>query len=650
MSDYTRTPNLQLYKPTYLADGEQWGTHINLNADTLDASITALQTGGVFLPTSGGAMAGPLITITTGSPVSRSVQDRATDFLTPKDYGAICDGNSHPLSSRFSTLAAAQAVYPVATALTDEIDWCAIQTLINSGVANLNLSAGTYLINHPLTSSNGIAVTGQGVDATTIVQTLAGADGWQHTSSGHFKAYNLSFKCNGAGGCAFNLVFSGSVAGLTMRELNIGGNGNQTANYWHDGIKSVGPGLIDLTGVFVVGIQAALLSNVGNGLYVAPTASNVSGCYQIAIKNSTFDYWQNAIVFDSAGNDLGHNIQGVVLDWVNCVGCMQFVRVLSSILELVMHKCQGATYGAAVYVQQGYSSVIRDCYFIVYAPDATRAITAQLPQDVLYFTDGGTWWIEDNRIQINSSATVNYVVNFQGAFVGAVLRANSVYTNGATCTGYINIASGVTVIDERSTQFGFWGSWPKVTNPNANGGTRNMAALGTLTAIDAPVSDNWQQQGTYIGWNYTSARGATDFINSHGSGAGGYYFYTTSSSPGATPTLLAQISNNAIFTCNGTITKLVTSTGTAYSLAATDSSLVLTPTGTFTLTPGPASGGNVNRSFYVKSTAAFAVNSNAPNIVQLTGGSSTTAILPATAGKWAWLQSDGSNWQIMASN
>ncbi|MCT1391459.1 hypothetical protein M4D76_24665 [Peribacillus frigoritolerans] len=47
-------------------------------------------------------------------------------------YLAIGDGTSHPLSERFSTLANAQVIFPHATALTDEIDWCAIQGVLNS--------------------------------------------------------------------------------------------------------------------------------------------------------------------------------------------------------------------------------------------------------------------------------------------------------------------------------------------------------------------------------------------------------------------------------------------------------------------------------------------------------------------------------------
>lgn len=41
MSDYTQTPNLHLYKPTYGADYDQWGNHLNSNADALDSAFSA---------------------------------------------------------------------------------------------------------------------------------------------------------------------------------------------------------------------------------------------------------------------------------------------------------------------------------------------------------------------------------------------------------------------------------------------------------------------------------------------------------------------------------------------------------------------------------------------------------------------------------
>jgi predicted RecA/RadA family phage recombinase len=51
--------------------------------------------------------------------------------LSVKSRGAIGDGRSHPLSERFHTLDAARAIYPHASALTQEVDWAATQGAIN---------------------------------------------------------------------------------------------------------------------------------------------------------------------------------------------------------------------------------------------------------------------------------------------------------------------------------------------------------------------------------------------------------------------------------------------------------------------------------------------------------------------------------------
>jgi hypothetical protein len=44
------------------------------------------------------------------------------------------------------------------------------------------------------------------------------------------------------------------------------------------------------------------------------------------------------------------------------------------------------------------------------------------------------------------------------------------------------------------------------------------------------------------------------------------------------------------------------------------------------------------------------VNSASSNVVALAGGSAAAAILTATAGKFAALQSDGTNWNVMMAN
>ena len=42
-SDYTRTPNYNLYKPVSNADVDVWGDHLNANTDTLDSLIHSIQ-------------------------------------------------------------------------------------------------------------------------------------------------------------------------------------------------------------------------------------------------------------------------------------------------------------------------------------------------------------------------------------------------------------------------------------------------------------------------------------------------------------------------------------------------------------------------------------------------------------------------------
>ncbi len=92
-----------------------------------------------------------------------------------------------------------------------------------------------------------------------------------------------------------------------------------------------------------------------------------------------------------------------------------------------------------------------------------------------------------------------------------------------------------------------------------------------------------------------------------------------------------------------------TVTTTTYTVAATDSALILAPTGVLTLTlPNPAT--SMGRSLRLKLTTAHTVVSASANVVPLTGAAASTAIIAATVGKYSLLQSDGIYWQIMAAN
>lgn len=93
---------------------------------------------------------------------------------------------------------------------------------------------------------------------------------------------------------------------------------------------------------------------------------------------------------------------------------------------------------------------------------------------------------------------------------------------------------------------------------------------------------------------------------------------------------------------------LVTNTAATYTVLATDSTIIqTTAASTYTL---PAAASFPGRKLHLVTQFAGAVISNASNVVPIAGGAAGTAILAATAGKYALLQSNGTNWLIVAAN
>jgi hypothetical protein len=64
----------------------------------------------------------------------------------------------------------------------------------------------------------------------------------------------------------------------------------------------------------------------------------------------------------------------------------------------------------------------------------------------------------------------------------------------------------------------------------------------------------------------------------------------------------------------------------------------------------PTTSATTGRVFTITNRQPYGVFSSASNVIPLAGGSAGTAILSATAGKWATLIFDGTNWQIIAAN
>jgi len=89
---------------------------------------------------------------------------------------------------------------------------------------------------------------------------------------------------------------------------------------------------------------------------------------------------------------------------------------------------------------------------------------------------------------------------------------------------------------------------------------------------------------------------------------------------------------------------------TSFSLQPTDNWTICNGAGSITVTLPTAAAPNIGLEIMIKTIAAQTVVSASSNVVPLVGGGAGTAILAATAGKYATLVSDGTNWIIMQAN
>lgn len=171
---------------------------------------------------------GPVVA--DGSIVARSVSSRFARVRDVRDFGAIGDGASHPLSAFYGSLGAAQAVFPHAVALTDEIDWAATQAAINaSGTREVVMPRGKYIWNRPIVGVPGMALVGDGVGTRaltsptgTIIDATALSAGTilDCTPGGAYGVTLEDFFIEGAtGGTA--IVVNFSLQRGTMRRLGI---------------------------------------------------------------------------------------------------------------------------------------------------------------------------------------------------------------------------------------------------------------------------------------------------------------------------------------------------------------------------------------------------------------------------------------------
>ncbi|MCK7169425.1 hypothetical protein [Enterobacter chengduensis] len=77
--------------------------------------------------------------------VARTQHQKNAEFISVTDFGAVGDGADHPLSEKFTTLTAAQMVYPFVTSLSQTQDYAGFQAAINAAAKSGGRGAGVYV-------------------------------------------------------------------------------------------------------------------------------------------------------------------------------------------------------------------------------------------------------------------------------------------------------------------------------------------------------------------------------------------------------------------------------------------------------------------------------------------------------------------------
>lgn len=270
----------------------------------------------------------------TGASV-RTIQDKARERVSVKDFGAIGDGNSHPLSNYFSTLGQAQVVYPHATALTNELDWCAIQAAVNyfKGITTIPRGAvlipqGYYLCDQPVTATQqAISFFGEtrrsstiqwndGVNGFVINTTIDGSTSTLNHQEVSFVDLELRTLNTGTTATAISVTNSNAAGQVPVPQVTITRCSivpqNGFVNGWANGVFCSSVSGATITDSYIIGKYNT--SNVGKGVYFTNySIDNI-------ISNTRILYWNIGVQDDHIGQ-VNHGSEGLWITSCVIVNC-----------------------------------------------------------------------------------------------------------------------------------------------------------------------------------------------------------------------------------------------------------------------------------------------------------------------------------------
>ena len=265
-----------------------------------------------------------LITFTatgTGA-VTRTCSSKLEETISVKDFGAIGDGTSHPVSewctyaggTRYTAanagacLTAVQADYPHVTAVGNEIDWAAIQAANNAAqVASLvskvvHFPGGEYQAGtSTLTVTDQVIWQGESERGTHIYYSGTGTavlvnNGTSFIYHIHFRDLRIvSTASAGAVGVAFKYVSESYLEYVTVRGFAVGVLMQDCNNMYLDRYTSD----LNTDGVYfqndVTGTNNFISIKHGNFFDSADAAIKTEGNTGLNVIDNYFEYFSNAI-------------------------------------------------------------------------------------------------------------------------------------------------------------------------------------------------------------------------------------------------------------------------------------------------------------------------------------------------------------------
>jgi len=513
----------------------------------------------------------------------------------------------------------------------------------NVGIGTTSPTAALYVVSQASTTWFTFRGTTAGYDYGTFLNSGASVIGYM-----------------GAGGSA---TTTGTSADFAIRAeanllLNAGGN---TERARIDSSGNVGIGgvpsawlstwkVIEFSNSNAIGSNGANIA-LSNNAYNNPSGwlyktTAAAGLYQL---NTGAHYWYTA-PSGTAGNTISFT-QAMTLDASGRLGIGTTSPGASYLLDVAG---AGRFSGGNGYVSFGDNGYIRT--------DATNELRFQGG------TSGTSFWksgLSSESVRIDNSGrllvgtstsgTALLQVNAQASASGNAFRSSHRIADsgtGVTLTGQaapyisycngLNAASNATAIAINGEDF-------------AGGSTGVQLEFNYLKSSGAVASGDRLGRITFSGDDATNVTCAA-IIESFVDGTPGTndmpgrLVFSTTADGAASSTERMRIDSNGFASHTGSIGRGAPVTKTAsFTLAITENWIICNGTATITVTL-PAASSWTGREVMLKTIAAFTVVSASSNVVPLAGGAAGTAILAATAGKYATLVSDGTNWITMQAN